>query len=216
MGITIFAQGRIDYIKDIASLIEDVKQFAEGNNWIYKIIDDDFDQQPNAVISRNDSNAPACAIEGSLGLKGIIVTVDPGAEPLMILFDGSGVLTDMMQQVSWISNNDVKNERFTACKTQFGNIDSHIRIIELLDSLKKNYISDLAVNDEGAYWENRDRRILAEKRIFLGHCLRQTENVINSIEVDDNDARDAEALARRIEDALRKADEDDQLPRQEA
>ena len=72
------------------------------------------------------------------------------------------------------------------------------------------------MNDEGAYWKSRDRRVLAEKRIFLDQCLRQTEKAIDSIEIHDNDARDAEATARRIEEALRKADEDGQLPRQEA
>jgi len=214
MGITIFARGRIDRIGDIPSLIDDVKEVAGGNNWKYRIIDDDFDKQPNAVISRKGSDAPVCAIEGSLGLKGIIVTVDHGAEPFMFLFDRSGMLTDMMQQVSWISNNE-RDERFTACKTQFGNIDSHIRIIELLDLLKKKYISNLTVNDEGAYWESRDRRILVEKRIFLGQCIRQIGKVIDSIEIHD-DPRDAEAIARRIEDALLKADEDGQLPRQQA
>jgi hypothetical protein len=213
MGITIFAQGRIDRIGDIPSLIDDLQQFAGEHNWNYRIIDDDFDVQPNAIIGRSGSNAPACAIEGSLGLKGIILTIDHGAEPFMVLFDRSGVLTDMMQQVSWISSNGT-DERFTACKTQFGNIDSHIGIIELLDSLKKKYITDLAVDDEGAFWETRDHRILSEKRIFLGHCLRQTENVINSIEIQDDDARDAEAIASRIEEALLKADEDGQLPRQ--
>ena len=215
MGITIFARGIIDRIGDILSLINDVKEVAGEHNWKYRIIDDDFDKQPNAVISRKESSASVCAIEGSLGLKGIIITVDSGAEPFMILFDRSGVLTDMMQQMSWISSNG-KDERFTMCKTQFGSIDSHIRIIELLDSLKKKYISDLAVNDEGAFWETRDRRILAEKRIFLGQCIRQTEKVINSIETHDDDARDAETIARRIEEALLKADEDGQLPRQQA
>jgi hypothetical protein len=77
-------------------------------------------------------------------------------------------------------------------------------------------VTDLAVDDEGAYWETRDRRILAGKRIFLGHCLRQTEKVINSMEIHDDDAHDAETIASRIEEALRKADEDGQLPRQQA
>jgi hypothetical protein len=47
---------------------------------------------------------------------------------LAILFDRSGTLTDMMQQVSWIHDKG-QGERFTACKTQFGSIEAHIRII---------------------------------------------------------------------------------------
>lgn len=212
MGITIFARGKIDSIKDIPRLIDDLKTVAEEHKWKYHIIDDDFEVRPNAVLTPRDSGVPGAAIEGTLGLKGIVLNVEPGAEPLSILFDRSGVLTDMFQQISWIETNG-GNERFSACKTQFGIIDSHIQIIEILDLIKKKYIADLAVDDEGAYWETRDRRILAEKRILLGQYLRQTEKVIGSIEPTGNDAQDPEALARRIEEALLKADEDGRLGR---
>ena len=210
MGITIFAQGKIDRIEDIPLLIDDLKTVAEERLWKYHIIDDDFDVQPNAILTPHASGTRGAEIKGSLGLKGIVLNVESGAEPLSILFDRSGVLTDMFQQISWIETNG-SNERFSACKTQFGSIDSHIQIVEILDSVKKKYITDLAVNDEGAYWETRDRRILAEKRILLGHYLRHAEKVIGSIEPTGNDAQDPEALARRIEEALLKADEEGRL-----
>jgi len=140
-----------------------------------------------------------------LGLKGIIVNSDPGTEPLSILFDRSGSLTGIIEQLSWIHSKG-QSVRFTACKTQFGGIDTHIRIIELLAGLKEKYITDLIVDDEGAYWETRDRRILAEKRIVLGHCLRTVERVINNIEFSAELVRDPETLAARIEQALLKAD----------
>jgi len=210
MGITIFAQGKINRIEDIPLMIADLKAIAEEHKWKYHIIDDDFDIQPNAVLTPRDSGARGAEIKGSLGLKGIVLNVESGAEPLSILFDRSGVLTDMFQQISWIETNG-SNERSSMCKTQFGSIDSHIQIIEILDLIKKKYMTDLTVNDEGAYWETRDRRILAEKRILLGHYLRHTEKVISSIEPTGNDAQDPEALARRIEDALLKADEEGRL-----
>ncbi len=209
MGITIFAQGKISRIESIPRLIDDLKAIAEEHKWKYHIIDDDFEVQPNATLTPRDSGV---AIEGSLGLKGIVLNVESGAEPLSILFDRSGVLTDMFQQISWIEANG-RNERFSACKTQFGSIDSHIQIVEILDLVKKKYMTDLSINDEGAYWETRDRRILAEKRILLGHYLRHTEKVISSIEPAGNDAQDPDALARRIEEALLKADEEGRLGR---
>ncbi len=212
MGITIFAQGKINRIEDIPRLVDDLKTVAGERHWKYHIIDDNFDVQPNAVLTPRNSGVPSAEIKGTLGLKGIVLNVEPGVEPLSFLFDRTGVLTDMLQQISWIEANG-GNERFSACKMQFGTIDSHIRIVEILDLVKKKYITDLAVNDEGAYWETRDRRILAEKRILLGHYLRHTEKVINSIELSDNDAQDPEALARRIEDALLKADEEGRLGR---
>ncbi len=213
MGITIFVRGKIDRIGDVPLLIEDVRQFAGESNWTYHVIDDDFDVPADAVLTHRNSDEPGCIIEGSLGVKGIILNAGHGAEPLAILFDRTGTLTDMMQQVSWIHNKG-QGERFTACKTQFGNIDAHIRIIELFDLLKKKYISNLIVDDEGAYWESRDRRILAEKRVALGHAIRHTERVLSGIELSEDDSRDPEALAFRIEEALLKAEKEDGRNRQ--
>ena len=201
MGITIFASGKIDRIEDIPRLIDELKGIAEEHKWAYHIIDDDFDVQPNAILTRRDQLNSAAVIEGSLGLKGIVLNVDPGAEPFSILFDRSGALTDMLQQISWIESTE-QNIRFTMCKTQFGSIDSHIRIIEILDFLKRTYIADLTANDEGAYWESRDRRILAGKRITLDYYMRHAERVIGSIELSSGDVQDAETIASRIEECF--------------
>jgi len=206
MGITIYARGRIDSLRDIPRLIGKVKGIAEENDWEYAIIDDDFAVRPNAVFTRRDSNEPA-AIEGSLGLKGIIASVDPKAEPLVILFDRSGVLTDMMQQVYWLYDN-LRDERLTACKTQFGSIDAHIHIIDLFEVLKKRYITDLVINDEGGYWESRDYKLLAEKRAVLEHYIHHAERVISGIEISDQDVQDSEIVASHIEEALLEADKD--------
>lgn len=208
MGITICASGKIDCIDDIPRLIEELKEIAGQYNWKYHIINDDLGARPNAILTQHNSGERATSIKGSLGLKGIILTVDPKAEPLAILLNCNGMLTDMMQQLSWIAGHE-QGERFTTCKTQFADIDAHIRISELLGSLKKRYISDLSVNDEGAYWESRDRRLLAEKRIALGRCLRHVEKVISSIDVSGNDADDEESIATRIEEGLRRAEKED-------
>jgi len=208
MSITIFASGKIDHIEDIQRLVDELKGIAHEHKWTCHIIDDGFDLPPSAVLTHGDSDKPNAVIKGSLGLKGIVLNVETGVEPFSILFDRSGVLTDMLQQVSWISCNG-QHDRFTMCKTQFGNIDSHILIIEILLRLKEMYITDLTVYDEGFYWKSRDRRLLAGKRIMLGHYLRLSEKVISSIEISGEDTRDPEKLATRIEEGLRKAHEED-------
>ena len=210
MSITIFAWGKIESTGDIPRLIDDLKRVAGEHDWGYRTIDDDFDTQPSAELTRRDSGEQAAVIEGSLGLKGIILNVGPGAEPLAILFDRSGVLTDVLQQISWIHSKG-QDERFTMCKTQFAGIDSHIRIVEALDGLKKSYLPGLIVSDEGGYWESRDRRILAEKRIVLDQCLRHTEKVLSGIEISGDALQDPETIAECIEKALLKADEEDPL-----
>jgi hypothetical protein len=210
MGITIFAQGKLKGIEVIPRLIEYIKSTAGEYGWKYHVINDDFDARLDAALSSGNSEGCSAHIKGSLGLKGIVLNIDPGSEPLAVLFDQTGVLTDMLQQLAWIQNNK-QGERFTVCKTQFGNIDTHIRIVELLDELKQSYIDNLVVSDEGGYWESRDRRLLAEKRVFLGQCLRRVEKVISGIEISDEEPRNADALAERIEEALLKSEDDDGL-----
>jgi hypothetical protein len=210
MGITIFAQGKLNCIKDIPRLIEYIKSTAGEHGWKYHVINDDFDARHDAGLSPGNSEENTSHIKGTLGLKGIVLNIDDGSEPLAILFDRGGVLTDMLQQLAWVQN-EKQDDRFTVCKTQFGNIDTHIRIVELLDELKQRYIANLVVNDEGGYWENRDRRLLAEKRVFLGQCLRRVEKVISSIEMRDDEPRTADALTERIENALLKSEDDDML-----
>ncbi len=204
MGITIYASGKINNVENIPHLIDEMKGIAKKNDWEYNIIDDDFNEPPN-VILKHDSGKPGINIDGSLGLKGIILAVDPGSESLAILFDCSGVLTGIMSQISWLESNKL-DERFSACKTQFGSIDSHICIIELLDILKKKYISDLVVEDEGTYWTSRDRDLLAEKRAVLEHYISHTEKVISSVEVSNDSDQSSHTVASHIEKALLKAD----------
>ncbi len=88
-------------------------------------------------------------IRGNLGLKGICLVLEPRCEPLSLLFDHHGVLTDVLNQMAWIE--DHKSHRFTAVKTQFESVVSHVRIVELLDHVKNRYVSKLEVSDEGSH-----------------------------------------------------------------
>jgi hypothetical protein len=203
MGITIFARGSIDNIDHIPSLIAEMRELSEKNGWKHKIIDDDFEEEPKVGLGR-DEEASCTKITGSLGLKGILMNVGYGVETLALLFDRSGVLTDVMSQVTWLENKSM-DERVSMCKTQFGTIEAHISIIELLDILKKKYMTDLEVMDEGDYWTSRDRDLLAEKRAVLEHYINHAAEVISQTQKPADAS--AEALGSSIEKALLDAED---------
>lgn len=203
MGIRIYACGKIDRIGDIPCLISELKAIAGENNRPYQIIDDDVTAQPQAKLTLRDRVDPGSARDGSEGLKGIIINLDPEAEPLSVLFDRSGVLTDRTRYESWIRSNG-QSERYTAFKTLFTSIDPRLRIGELFASLKKKYITDLIVNDEDAFWKTRDRRVMKDERIILGHCLCYAELVIGGIALSDDAVRSSDAITTRIQEALLK------------
>jgi hypothetical protein len=201
MGITIFAKGRVDQVGAIPQIIADVKQLADENGWEYSIVDEDFDTEPEARLEHSTDGAH---IKGNLGLKGIALCVDPGGDRLSLFFDREGVLTDVLSQLMWLEDKEASLAgRMTLVKTQFGRIESHIRIIELLDWLKQRYMSNLEVIDEGGYWEARDRQLLAERRSVLDHYLEQTAEALSTLEVTEEERQDPIALAEKIEQALK-------------
>lgn len=206
MGITIYASGNIDRLEEIPHLIEEVKGIAQKHGWACSVLDDDFDVEPAARLVGPTAYKPA-VIKGSLGLKGIVLSVDPKCESLAILFDRSGALTNVMQQL-FRSSCGIRQELFTACKTQFGCINSHIHIVELLHALKQRFITDLTVNDEGDYWESGDVERLANKRAVLEHYMDYAKDVISGIRLSEQDLVSTESVASQIEQALSKPDED--------
>ncbi len=200
MGMTIFARGSIDTTDDLPVLITEMKGLSEKNEWTYEILDDDFEQDSGVELNR-DEEASTISIEGTLGLKGIIIDVGYGVEPLALLFDRSGILTDIMSQATWVQNFE-KDNRLTICKTQFGPIEAHISIIEILDILKKRYMTNLEVTDEGDYWTSRDRELLAEKRAVLEHYMNHAKEAISNAKIPADADLSAEDIASSIEKSL--------------
>ncbi|MCF8105576.1 MAG: hypothetical protein K9K64_08840 [Desulfohalobiaceae bacterium] len=200
MGITIFARGSIDKTDDIPVLIAEIKEVAGKKGWNYEVIDDDFDQLSQVELEHNKEDS-SLNINGSLGLKGILIDVGPGVDTLALLFDRSGVLTDVMSQVVWLQDKG-RDDRLSICKTQFGSIEGHISIIEILDILKDKYMTNLEVTDEGDYWTSRDRELLSEKRAVLEHYINHAKEAISNAKRPAAPDQSLEDLALSIERSL--------------
>ena len=66
-------------------------------------------------------------------------------------------------------------------KTQFAGAAVHIQIIELFDLLRP-YFKKLAIEDEGEFWEKRDRAVLEGN-------IRQVDSMIQEIKKKDSKAK---------------------------
>ncbi|MGF1531307.1 MAG: hypothetical protein ACFCU4_08090 [Puniceicoccaceae bacterium] len=149
MGLTIHYQGAVDRTELLPKLINELKDIALAMNWETEMINED---QPDPHF------------------KGIIINPSDGCEPLSFVFDQSGrlrCLADLIiEQVEF-----TETSGFCFTKTQFASVDTHIWITGLLRYLKKHYMSNLRVNDEGEYWETEDRKALIEKKEFLQNTI---------------------------------------------
>jgi hypothetical protein len=64
-------------------------------------------------------------------------------------------------------------------KTQFAGLDAHLAVVSLLDELTP-YLSDLAVEDEGEFWDTRDMAVLARN---LAACDQMIRDALESPDV---------------------------------
>ena len=99
--------------------------------------------------------------------SGVVVSPGDGCESLTFLFDRTGRLRNVADLITNQVDPDPRFSFHVSVKTQFTALKMHIWIVGLLRYLKKTYLSDLTVNDEGEFWESGSRETLAERQRFL-------------------------------------------------
>ena len=183
VGLSIHYQGGIDRIELIPKLEDELADIAESMGWGSQRINDD---------------------EADPDFRGIIVNPKGDCEALCFIFDRRGRLRNI---VDLITNQVEPTEysEYCATKTQFASVETHIWIVGLLRYLKKHYLSDLIVNDEGEFWETESRETLIEKKNFLQKMINQLADSLESTEFD-GDTQSIEDIVAHIEKIARDLD----------
>ena len=199
MGVSIHYRGRLDDVGQLARLCEELVDIAAAMGWRSTSLDDDWGQAANARLRITSAGA---SIDGHLGLKGVQITPEADAESLSFFFDWEGNLRCPVS-MGLILNGTLKpEEAWVSVKTQFASPEIHVWIVGLLKYLKKRYISDLQVSDEGEYWETGDIRILKEKMDLIGAKLDHISCELSSARLSDVSGLSAEQIASKIEQLL--------------
>lgn len=196
MGMSIHYRGRLDEVGQLARLCDEMADIARAMGWETRRLDDDWEQPPDARLRSTPKGAH---IDGHLGLKGILLRPDVDAESLSFFFDREGNLRSMMDVVMIVDGTLKPQDAWVSVKTQFASPEVHAWIIGLLKYVKKRYVSDLQVSDEGEYWEIGDIRILREKMEFIGKKIEQLSAKLSSTRLGDLSGLSAEEIALRIE-----------------
>jgi len=134
MGVTIHFEGKLKSSEHFNSVIEISRDFAESNNMEYEI----FEEKNKSLL--RIKNEKEWDYEGLA--RGIKIQPDLNTDPLWIEFDKEFYIQEF-------------------CKTQFAGINSHIKIIQLL-RLISPYFIELLVEDEGEYWDTKNKKKLQE------------------------------------------------------
>jgi hypothetical protein len=197
MGVCINYKGKLKDPKRVYEFVEEIEDICKVLEWKYFIMDDDW-SKPSDIKIFNHPITGQITLDGEVYLKGIIFT-PPECESFQFLFDEKGKLTDMMQEA--FKNSGIKRPDFQWAKTQFAGVEIHITIIGILKYIKKKYMPNLVVEDEGSYWQTENRELLEKKMGFIN-------SVINVLEGIAEDSNSVEGFLEKLQGWLKTKNDD--------
>jgi len=199
MGVTIHYRGTLDDPGSLDQLRRELADIGASMGWETNTLDDSWQEPPTARLEHRNGVA---TIKGHLGLKGITLHPGDNSESLSFLFDAHGCLRSYMDVIMRCEGQPVTDKPWVSVKTQFASPDLHVWIIGLLKYLKKRYMSDLEVSDEGEYWETGDREALVSMMQLINDKINWLSGELTSPQFADLAGLSAEQIALRIEQFL--------------
>jgi hypothetical protein len=179
IGITIHYRGKIADL----SRIEDLED---------RVLDLSLDLGGQAQVWRSSGDADPGRV-----VRGLILNHAPGQESMSLLISPEGWLIGLME-IEDAEAGRLTEPPWCFVKTQFGSIEAHVALIEMLSALKLEFIPDLEVSDEGGYWEKRDINLLAKNFGLLRRAIDGMAEGLRHYGLSAEAAEDPEILIQRI------------------
>ncbi len=190
MGITIHYRGKI---ADPAR----VEEFED------RVVDMALEIRAAVRIWRSWPDADATRV-----VRGLMLDVAPGQETTSLLISPEGWMVPL-HEIEAAENGTLAEPPYCWVKTQFGAVEGHVAVVELLSFLKQEFFPDLEVSDESGYWDDRDWKGLADK---LGRTQAMIDAMADGLRASPLSAEAAEApeivaarverIARQVQQAL--------------
>jgi hypothetical protein len=180
MGITIHYRGSLadlSRVEDFEDRVIDLALALGGNPRLWRSADKDT---PERMV------------------RGLFLDLAPGQETTSLLISPEGWLIGLVD-IEDAERGTLDERPWCFVKTQYGPIEGHVAVVELLTALKREFMPDLEVMDEGGYWEHRDLAELKRKTEFLGKAIHMLGDAIAGDRLSSEAAEDPEILATRIE-----------------
>ena len=131
-------------------------------------------------------------------VRGVILNLAPGQEAVSLLLSPEGWL------IGLADIEDAECGRLTGppwcfVKTQFGPLEGHVALVELLAALQREFLPDLEVSDESGYYATRDLAALARQRGLVQGAIDGLAEGLRRHGLSPEAAEDPDILLRRVE-----------------
>ncbi len=131
-------------------------------------------------------------------VRGVILSLAPGQESTSLLLSPEGWLIGLTD-IQDAEEGRLQEPPWCFVKTQFGPVEGHVALVELLAALKREFLPDLEVSDDGGYWETRDLAELIRKRSFTQHAIDGLAEGLRRHGLSREAAEDPSILLRHVE-----------------
>jgi hypothetical protein len=179
IGITIRYRGRLADL----SRVEDFED---------RLLDLALDLGGQAQIWRSSAEGDSARI-----VRGVILNQAPGQESTSLLISPEGWLIGLIE-IEDAELGRLSEPPWCFVKTQFGPLEGHVALVEIFAALKREFIPDLEVSDEGGYWETRDLERLSKNFTTLQMAIDGMAEGLRAHGLSAEAAEDPEILIHRI------------------
>jgi hypothetical protein len=180
MGVTIHYRGSLasmDRIEDFEDRVLDLALEMGGQARIWRTANDD---DPRRMV------------------RGVLLDLFPGQESTSLLVSPEGWLIGLFD-IEEAEKGTLAEPPWCCVKTQFGPIEGHVALIEMLAALKREFLPDLEVSDEGDYWATRDLAGLTTKFGHVQAAIQAMSDGLRNHGLSREAAEDPSILMSRIE-----------------
>jgi hypothetical protein len=179
MGITIAYRGSladVGRVEDFEDRVLDLALEIGGHARVWRSFHDD---DPRRVV------------------RGVMLELSPGQETTSLLISPEGWLINLFE-IEDAEKGQIAEPPWCFVKTQFGSVEGHVALVELLSALQREFFPNLEVSDEGGYWETRDLPALQRKMEYLQSAIDGLADGLRRHGLTAEAAEDPEILLARI------------------
>ena len=205
MGVTIFYRGSLkdlDRVEDFEDRVLDLALELGGQARIWRsTADGEKGDGPHLCEApsgpfRQMGTVPFFTPRRTI--RGVVLDLYPGQETTSLLVSPEGWLTGLFE-IEAAEKGQLAEPPWCWVKTQFGPVEGHVALVEMLAALKREFLPDLEVRDEGEYWETRDLATLTAKMGLVQAAIDGLAEGLNRYGLSREAAEDQEILIARIE-----------------
>jgi hypothetical protein len=131
-------------------------------------------------------------------VRGLILTLAPGMEPTSLLVSPEGWLVGLID-IEDAELGRLSEPPWCFTKTQFGPLEGHVALVEMLEALRREFIPDLEISDDGGYHPKRDLAELVRNRSLIQEAIDGLAEGLQRYGLSSEAAEDADILVRHVE-----------------